>query len=221
MDHFPLKARLQVKLKGCRKHDKTKPKYTECTEAQSRQLNDSIQQLCAPSGVARQTPNLNTQILQQLTRTLPRQKAKARLTAFSEATKQILEERQTSVINRDPVTYELLTKRFRKSKQRDRKDYIIKTSSKDLDVKDRWMGIRQLKSTYNPQPYHRRTQKGQHIRLEQRAQMAAQYSGSQQWGRTAQQEENGMQLENDNIVGHMEAYDTAEITVEEFMRICK
>ena len=75
-DHYPLKARLQVKFKGCRKHNKTRPKYTECTEAQNKQLNESIQQLCAPSGGVRRTPNVNTQTLQQLTRTLPRQKAK-------------------------------------------------------------------------------------------------------------------------------------------------
>ena len=40
---------------------------------------------------------------------------------------------------------------------------MIRALSKDLDVRDRWMGIRQLKSDYNPSPYNRKEMHGKHI----------------------------------------------------------
>ena len=51
----------------------------------------------------------------------------------------------------------------------------MKTIDKDLDCRDKWLGIRQLKSKYQPQPYHRQTIQGTQIKLKNRAKMAAEY----------------------------------------------
>ena len=59
---------------------------------------------------------------------------------------------------------------------------IIKTIDKDLDIRDRWLGIRQLKQEYQPNPYARRTPGGQFIKQNQRAQQAANYFSKEQWG---------------------------------------
>ena len=45
---------------------------------------------------------------------------------------------------------------------------------KDLDVRDKWLGIRQLKTEYQPKTYARRTKEGTYIPQAQRAQKAVQ-----------------------------------------------
>ena len=57
---------------------------------------------------------------------------------------------------------------------------IIKALDKDLDIRDRWLGIRQLKQDYQPNPYARRATEGIHITQKQRAQQAAEYLNIEQ-----------------------------------------
>ena len=45
----------------------------------------------------------------------------------------------------------------------------METLDKDLDRRDTWLGIRRLKSEYKPQPYHRKTKDGKHIKMNNRA----------------------------------------------------
>ncbi len=47
---------------------------------------------------------------------------------------------------------------------------MIETIDKDLDVRERWAGIRSIKSKYRPQPYNR-TDKygGKHVHMKERA----------------------------------------------------
>ena len=61
------------------------------------------------------------------------------------------------------------------------------TIDKDLDVRDTWLGIRQIKSNYTPQPYHRINTQGSHIHHSNRAQEAANYLKKEQWGKQEQQ----------------------------------
>ena len=81
------------------------------------------------------------------------------------------------------TAYHLLDKRFIKSKREDNTKRIMDAIDKDLDVRDRWMGIRQLKQVYQPHPYARRTTDGKHIPQAQRAQKAADYLSTHQWGK--------------------------------------
>ncbi len=76
-----------------------------------------------------------------------------------------------------------MTKEFRKSKGKDRREGVIKTIAKELDIRERWAGIRRLKSKFQPRP-HNRTDKhsGLHIHMKQRAEKAAEYLSREQWG---------------------------------------
>ena len=56
------------------------------------------------------------------------------------------------------------------------------TISRDLDVKDRSLGIRELRSKYNPIPHHNKDKEGTHLALARRAQKAASYLSQEQWG---------------------------------------
>ena len=96
------------------------------------------------------------------------------------------------------------------------------TLDKDLDVRDKWLGIRQLKQEYQPHTYARTTKDGQHIPQKERAQKAAEYLATDQWGRKRKRE-NEEEMEQpikrkDKIRiarDTQDKYNTEEITLEE------
>ena len=73
-------------------------------------------------------------------------------------------------------------KNTRKNRQEDWKKTVLEAVSKDLDLRSRWFGIEELKSKYNPIPYHNKTKEGEHIKLHDRAQKAAEYFSRERWG---------------------------------------
>ena len=46
----------------------------------------------------------------------------------------------------------------------DRQEYVLEIIDKDLDVRDKWAGIRELKKPYKPIPYAQKTNDGRKIR---------------------------------------------------------
>ena len=58
----------------------------------------------------------------------------------------------------------------------------VDTLDRELDIRNRWLGVGQLKSKYNPTPYHSKTREGKHIKWKERAQQAAEHLSKKQWG---------------------------------------
>ena len=120
----------------------------------------------------------------------------------------------------------MLDKRFKRSKKGDKTNRIMNTIDKDLDIRDKWLGIRQLKKEYQPNPYARTNRKGTFIRQDQRAQEAAKYFSKEQWGKRKRKEEDEEErdkiirtkitrcqnTEGDNEIG--------EITLQEIKKYC-
>ena len=75
------------------------------------------------------------------------------------------------------------------SRQEDKRQHILDAVDKDLDVRDRWLGIRELKSKYNPILYHNKDKEGKHLSWTQRAQKAAEYLSQQQLGKPSQEDQ--------------------------------
>ena len=145
---------------------------------------------------------------------------------FSEETKEILEKRGEALERGEEENYERLTKEFRKSKTKDRGEGVIKTISKELDIRDRWAGIRRIKSKYQPQPYNR-TDKytGIHVHMKQRAEKAAEYLSKEQWGKKETMEEERERRNRMNkrriIPKEKEQYRICEIEIWEIKAIIK
>ena len=102
--------------------------------------------------------------------------------SLSTEARSILEQRDEALNNGRAHDFDDLTKQFRKQKGKDRQKQLMDTLSKDLDVRDRWLGIRQLKHGYQPQPYYRKDTTGNHIKYHNRAQAMAEYLATKQWG---------------------------------------
>ena len=109
---------------------------------------------------------------------------------FSEETKEILERREEAIIEGDEEKFDRLTKEFRKSKAKDKKEGIMETIKNELDVRDQWAGIRRIKGKYQPMPFARQEKYfGEHVHMSKRAEMAAQYLMREQWGKKETEEE--------------------------------
>ena len=129
-----------------------------------------------------------------------------------------MEARRKAVQECRPGEFEKMTKELRKSKKLDRREHIIKTISHELDARDRWMGIRQLKKEFTPQPYHRKDKDGKHVPRHQIAEESAQYLANKQWGRP---EEVFTDFPTDKIVTQSKTYNTQDITLEEIKTVLK
>ena len=92
--------------------------------------------------------------------------------ALSDKSKEILEKRKRATQERNPAQFLQFNKEFTESRKQDKKERILESVSKDLDLRERWLGIRELKRKYNPTPYHNKDKDGQHITHDKGAQLA-------------------------------------------------
>ena len=53
--------------------------------------------------------------------------------------------------------------------EKDKKEQILTTISKELDVRECWAGIRALRKDYTPQPYNRKDKEGNVVAQSSRA----------------------------------------------------
>eukprot|EP00973_Karenia_brevis_P001854 253062-Karenia_brevis.AAC.1 len=53
-----------------------------------------------------------------------------------------------------------------------------------MDIRDKWMGIKLLKSKYIPVPFTRKTHDGEYVTFNNRAEHTARYLSEVQWGHT-------------------------------------
>jgi len=75
---------------------------------------------------------------------------------------------------------------------------IIKSLSGDLDIRDRWLGIRSLKTDFKPQPYHRKDAQGNPISADQIANEFAKHLAEKIWKSTSTPVDN---ISRDKVLG--------------------
>eukprot|EP00973_Karenia_brevis_P004309 590674-Karenia_brevis.AAC.1 len=85
--------------------------------------------------------------------------------------------------------YNALNKDIKKSLKVDKKSYTLNTVKQELDVRDRWAGIRALKKEYHPNPYNRKDENGRIVAQKDKAETAAKYLAEKQWGNRSNNDE--------------------------------
>jgi hypothetical protein len=96
---------------------------------------------------------------------LPRANPKDKNKRFelSNNSRDILNQRKEAAKQRNLQLFISLNTQFTKSRREDKKQRIIESVSKELDLRERWLGIRELKRKYNPTPFHNKNAQGEHI----------------------------------------------------------
>ncbi len=79
---------------------------------------------------------------------------------MSEWLEGFLQDRETALEQGNLEEAKEIRKKIKKFKQLEREEYIMETIDKDLDVRDKWSGIRELKTPYKPIPYSQRRKDG-------------------------------------------------------------
>ena len=75
-----------------------------------------------------------------------------------------------------------IRKTITKSVRRDRRQYNINRISKEVDIRDQFMGSKQLRKEFTPIPLGMKDKEGRHIPFDRRAQAAAEFLGTVFWG---------------------------------------
>ena len=75
----------------------------------------------------------------------------------------------------------ILTKQIRNSRRQEKRRSQLEATRHDLDLRDRWLGIRQLKSDFKPAPYSLKDQDGKVVPKYKRAETAAKYLAEKHW----------------------------------------
>ena len=227
-DHYPVTGTIRIKLRGKKIGGEKRHRYMECSREQRTELNEKMEQEqtrqdLEGTGQSEEGIMGGDKMGQKL---LPKERPrnKASKQAMSEKAWGILRERGKAFENKDAEEFARLSRELRKQKRKDKSERVLEALSKDLDIRDRWLGIRELKSKYNPTPYHNRTKQGEHVKWSDRAQKAAEYLSSHQWGK-AEASEGGTDEPwlQDNLVEYepWEKYDTTPPTMKEIKGVIK
>jgi hypothetical protein len=113
--------------------------------------------------------------------------------------------------NRNEATR--LAKELRAQMKRDRRQRELDMVSKDLDVRDKWLGIRLLKKGYTPIPYTLKDETGRRYKIGNKAEEAAKFLETRIWGNTRR--EGIPDTSTEQILTHDLGIDTTPITTRE------
>ena len=88
------------------------------------------------------------------TRWLPQQITWGKQADFSQEAAAVLEKRGQAIRNRDSEeVIQALTKSLRKQRRKDRMQAAVNSVDRDLDVRDRFLGLRYMQAKYAPRSY--------------------------------------------------------------------
>ena len=150
-DHFPLVAKIQLKLKALRnpKDKTTKVEYLECTEYNFNYYNEKLQTETKFGSNLLEWQNTLLEATEECIPSTTRFKNKAEP---SDKTMKLLKKREENRLSAEynSMIDKQLNKQVNKARKQDKQARILKTINKDLDLRDKWLGLRALKKNYTP-----------------------------------------------------------------------
>ena len=127
-DHYPVKAKLNIRLQGIKQIRKQRNKYDKCSEQQrgtlNKHINDKMRQWRTDTDISNHTnrqEQTNQHVLNILSESLthiPKIDTNTKAETMSAETTNTLLERKQASENRNPSRFEELAKLFRKQKQK-------------------------------------------------------------------------------------------------------
>ena len=124
-----------------------------------------------------------TQAMDEAKELIPKIIAKNNKVGISRNTMEVMDEREQALIYFDNDRIKELNSEIQNSKNNDKHDDMVKSVDKDLDLRDRWLGIRGMKKQYQPMAYSQKDKEGKHIPMNRRAEFAAKYWADEIWNK--------------------------------------
>ena len=176
-DHYPIKWNFTQKLKK-RQKEEQRYKYAMETEEDKEKYNEQLKEELSIQ--KKDLEGITKAILKATRRTWTKQENRKNTNWISQQAKEILTSRQKAKEEHDDEQFKEITKELKKRLRHDKRTYIRNTINRDLDVRDKWLGIRNMKKRI---PTTTIPQEGYEGKLGQRRQ--ASRSGSRILGKSA------------------------------------
>lgn len=170
-DHYPLWFKIVLNLKA-RHHPEHKPmEFLKCDEEQNKAYNEQVTKTIAdPTTHERETEKALGSILSSSAKEhIPMNLKYSKKEDLIKEAAAIIEDRKIAWAHNNREEALQLTKKLRKQVKEDRKQRLHDMISKDLDERDRWMGIKAIRKGYQPIPYTLKTEEGKRIRVGDKA----------------------------------------------------
>ena len=176
-DNFPILSRFSFKLKAGQPTTYSRPKYSTQTMTSMKSFQDAITQQQLPLTNITIKEDLNTLAQQHLLKTTPKDKPPHTSTDLNT----LIERRHLGLEQGNAQEAHDLWRQAQKQRRKGKRQNAEELVQHDMDIRDRWLGIKALKSDYNPLTYSNRTATQTHIPKAQRQSAAATYLANIQW----------------------------------------
>ena len=223
-DHFPLISKIKVKLVRTKPRNSRPQKIKRAIYGE--ELDAFNDQIIADYDKATECCNMTH--YEELVSSMSDAQAKYWTEPHPEKKRNYISEKTWALIqtrdkHRQKWSEEQLkaaNKHIRKCAKRDRKQHIMDTVKEELDIRDKWMGLRQMKTGYKPKTFAKCDKDGHPVRLSEQAEATAEYLASVHWADKPgepQDEEVAKSVFDDDyfLFKHVHHYRTGDFSMEE------
>jgi hypothetical protein len=131
-------------------------KYNECSDTQNeeyvKEVNREVEKMRKEKGEGTMLDYLEA-VKKAGESSIPRNEAAGDKTAISEEVRKLVHERGRRLIRGDLEGVKETDQAIRKQKKREKKERQIHITRRDLDVRSRYLGIKQIKADFQPATY--------------------------------------------------------------------
>ena len=212
-DHLPMTVTIRNKLA---KIDNTKykgrKKYEICSTKQRLEYNKNIMN---NSG-----SNFKDVLTKAAENTIPTKETTIKKDDMSQESLRLIDDRAVLIAHNKLEEANLTTKLLKRQRKKDKQTAITESLNKDIDVRDRWLGLRQLKKGYQVTPYAIKNKEGKRVSKDNIAEEVAEHLANNTWNNTEAEGKEHL-ISNRKIVEIKEDYNIEQPTIEELKSIIK
>ena len=220
-DHFPLWCTLNIKLKVLSpKQDREQLDLKPSDEA-VQVFNDSMR-ANLPSGFEQHVNAISmweSSLKNAASSALRERSQKIKKPWITKETFTLIKEKHTLEHQNRKVEYKAKCKEVRKAVRKDWEKWLAEITDTELDIRDKWLGIKFLKRPKQTNLFERSNLQGQSVDFKNQADAAADYLEQKQWGNPASAVPE--QIKYEKQCKKTNLYKTSEIEVEEVRTIIK
>jgi len=181
-DHYPIRFKVKVKFRRKTKEEVSqnkRAKFEPCGEELNEEINRDVYNIINEADNLKDWKEKCKKLVNEK---FPKKPERERQEDISEETLELISLREFCIGRDEHDDAKFLTKMIRKSRRKDKERATLDTLRNDLDVKDKWMGLKKLKKKYVPIPYFRKTKEGVPIKRTEQAQKVAEFLRDNIWG---------------------------------------
>ena len=185
-DHYPVWCTHKIRYKRQRPHEQRVSWDLDVNDDQKQRFNEAFDSLLdfSPTDDREEHQKLDDAFNSAAKMALKPKSAVIKKPWITEDTLKLIKQKHWFEQNGKWCEYKEKQKEVRKAVKTDWQRWLQEITDKDLDVRDKWLGIKYIKRKRAPKLYERANLEGYAINFKQHASAAADYLETKQWGNT-------------------------------------